>query len=205
MKTPRSARNRLSKPFGIERATVSFAATGETYVHPELYLQTSDGETLIKVRFQTHRLDRPDVAGGAHSKTRPSDRFDFGFPYGACYAARWQEGRSYGWGSLQAQPSRSEGDDLRKLARFHDLIARTVSEYNLARVEPDCELALWVAVLEKLGVPLTIRRWVGRGGQELDSYGWRQTLPEDQRHPARDLIDAANPLPSAIASAERAP
>lgn len=183
--------NKLLKPFRIAKALVSFHANGDFYTHPQLFLKNEHGDTQISVHFQAHRLDQPDPLGSANfggDFRRPSDRFDFGYAYSACYAPRYEPGHSFGFGSLSAEPRRNEGGGLRLLARLADKIAATARDYNLSAIEPNCDLALWVASLEKLGVPVEILRFVGR--EQLDAYAWRNGLPESKRHPARDFYAA---------------
>lgn len=182
--------NKLMKSFQIARAYVSFAVNGAAYAHPELFLRKEDGQTVIKVRFQANSLTGHDAFGGSFAEHKytpaPSPQFDFGpRPYSACYAARFDEGMSYGFGSLSAEPNRSNADSFRKLAKFADKIEATIREFDLQAVNPDCQLTLWVAALEKLGVSVEVRRWIG--DREIGAI-WE--LPEEERHPARKLLDA---------------
>lgn len=189
----RKTHNKLLKPFGIDRARITFCATGERYTNPELRLLSVDGDAKVRVRFQSHRLDLSDpintsVAQIRQDWRRPDDRFDFGpNPYSACYAGKFEPAYSYSIGNLSAEIHK--GDSLRQLARLLDTVERTVACYNLRLVAPNCELALWFAALEKLGAPCEVERWVsiGPNARKLDQYAWRNDLPEDQRQPARDF------------------
>lgn len=182
------AKNRLQKTFGIDHAYVCFAATGEGWIHPLLTLKTADDSSVTAIKFQAHRLDRPDGLGNPvclSKDTQPDPRFDFGYPYSACYGGRFEEVSSYSFGSLRAEPN-GGGSGLKKLGQFADRIRATIQEYNLALVAPNCQLALWVAALEKLGVPVHVAKYVGRGGEEIRTCD----LPDDQRAPARKLFEA---------------
>lgn len=189
--------NKLLKSFGIARAHVSYGVPDShhegSYIHPELFLRNADDQTVVRIKFQANCLTGFDAFGESMERYGTglpcSSVFDFGpRPYGGCYAPKFLDAGSYSFGSLSASPARSEGRELRKLARLSDKIAATVNEYNLFRVEPGCELSLWILALEKLNVPVEIRRWVGN--TELSVYAYKQDLPEEQRDPARKLIRA---------------
>lgn len=185
----KSIKNRLLKPFGIERAKVFFASTGDRYIHPNLFLVGSDGYSKVAIGFQSHRLDladpiSPEIPTHNGEGVRPNPMFDFGpCPYAATYGARFMEANSYGLGRLSAEVGRVH--ELKLLARFMAMISQATNKYNLRRLpHANCELSLWISALDSLGVPVEITRHAH--GKDLDTWGWRETLPEKERSPAAD-------------------
>jgi hypothetical protein len=171
---------RKAKLKGITQADLYIDRDGKEFSHAFLLLRSGPSALDVKARieFQANRLDRhhdslivrkPDPA-----KDWPAAQWDYGStPYGNFYGAHLDPGTD-----IRANANFPDVAILKAYSDLLSTVQAVVTEYNLTYVYPHCELQLWVAALEKLGVPVTTT--LRLRGQDVQRYD----LPEDQRGPA---------------------